>query len=398
MVATLPITVTLRPEKRGTFFAHHPWVLAKSLVPVRESVPPGSVIDLVLPDGRWVARGLYNGDSRIPVRLYTWNQEEELDDAFWSRRLELALGLREQAGLTDRDGAARWVFSEADGLSGLIVDHYAGHLVVQFTARVMQLRAPWLLDWLEARCQPLSIQVRIDPHVARAEHMELVSGFMRGVELTQPVEISEHGVRLQVDLCGGQKTGYYLDQRENRVRAASYLRGRSVLDVCCYAGGFALAAARAGASEVLAIDASAKAIDVARHHAMLNGFPQIQCETGDCFDTLERLGRESRRFGGVILDPPRFAGSRHHTRAALQAYHRLNRLAMQVLEPGGILVTCSCSGVVSREDFRQMLVGASQRARRELQLLEQRGAGPDHPVRVSCPETEYLKCIIARVL
>ena len=175
------------------------------------------------------------------------------------------------------------------------------------------------------------------------------------------------------------------------------MRGRSVLDVCCYLGGFSLAASRAGAAEVLAIDGSARAIELAREHAALNDCQNIQFAQGDCFDQLELYAQAGRTFGAIILDPPRFAGSRRTLTAALQAYHRLNRLAINLLETGGILVTCSCSGLVSRDDFRYMLSGAARKARRDLQILEQRGAAPDHPVRLACPETEYLKCWIMRI-
>lgn len=397
MVTTECPSITLRHEKRGTFFARHPWVLQKSLAHVPQGIESGAEVDLVLPDGNWIARGIFNPKSRIQVRLYTWNRNERLDSAYWHRQLEAAVSLREQLGLLQPDGAARLVFSEADGLSGLIVDDYAGHLVVQFTAQALYQRSQELLDWLVQRLQPLSIQIRIDPRVASAEGMECEESCVYGTVPETTVEIQEHGIRLQIDLREGQKTGYYLDQRENRHEAAKYMRGRSVLDVCCYVGGFGLAAAKGGAAEVLGIDGSQRAIDQAKHHAELNGLSNIRYETGDCFQTLEQYVRERRQFGAVVLDPPRFAGSRRSINQALQAYHRLNKLAMQVLEPHGILVTCSCSGLVTREDFRQVLVGAARKAGRDLQLLDQRGAAVDHPVRLACPETEYLKCLIARV-
>lgn len=390
--------VTLRTEKRGTFFARHPWVLDKSLAKVPAGLEAGACVDLVLPDGQWVARGIFNGQSRIRVRLYTWAKNQPLDDAFWARQLELAVSWREQLGLLRPHGAARLVFSEADGLSGLIVDKYGDHLVVQFTALALQQRREMILAWLIDRLRPQSIQIRVEDRVIRAEAMEDLNGCVHGELPNESVEIDEHGIRIQLDIRTGQKTGYYLDQRDNRVQAATYLGGRSVLDVCCYVGGFSLAAAKAGATEVLGIDGSEKAVEQARFHAQLNGLTQAHFEVGDCFDTLERFGREGRQFGGIVLDPPRFAGSRQSINQALQAYHRLNRLALQILEPGGVLVSCSCSGLVTRDDFRQVLVGAGRKAGRDLQLVEQRGAAADHPVRVACPETEYLKCFIARVV
>jgi 23S rRNA (cytosine1962-C5)-methyltransferase len=232
--------------------------------------------------------------------------------------------------------------------------------------------------------------------VASAEGIELRDGLHWGEAPRGPAFINENGLRYGLDLAEGQKTGFYVDQRDNRHEAARYVAGKRVLDVCTYVGGFALAAGRAGAAEVLGIDSSQRAIDAARQHAELNQLPQVRFETGEMFEQLERFGAERRRFDVIVLDPPRFAGSRQALRQALQAYHRLNRMAVDLLEPGGILVTCSCSGLVTREDFRQMLVGVARKCHRDLQLLDQRGAGPDHPVRLSCPETEYLKCFILR--
>lgn len=388
----------LRREKRGTFFAHHPWVLDKSIEALRGAPGDGDEVELTLPDGAFVARGVFNSQSRIRVRLYSWDREESLDEPFWRRRVERAIALRRDLGLLGPDSAARLVFSEADGLSGLIVDHYAGHLVVQITALAMERRLPLLLGTLAELLAPRAMLVRIEQRAARAEGLAERQDWALGEAPATPISFDEHGVRIEVDLSGGQKTGYYLDQRDNRRRAAELCRGRKVLDVCCYQGGFSLAAAKlGGAAEVLGIDASQRAVDLAAEHAARNDCPQAKFEVGDCFERLEQLAASGERFGMVVLDPPRFAGSRRTIPQALNAYHRLNRLALQCLEPDGYLVTCSCSGLVTREDFVDMLAGAAQRARRDVQLLDQRGAAPDHPVLLSCPETEYLKCLVARV-
>jgi 23S rRNA (cytosine1962-C5)-methyltransferase len=202
-----------------------------------------------------------------------------------------------------------------------------------------------------------------------------------------------------VDLRTGPKTGFYLDQRENRQAAATYLGGRRVLDLFCFSGGFSLAAAKlGGAHEVLGIDSSDKAIALARANAELNGVTNARFVQEDCFQALERRVAAAERFSAVILDPPKFTRTRQSVNDALRAYHRINRLAVELLEPDGILVTCSCSGSVSREDFLAMLAGVAQKTRRGLQVLEQRGAAPDHPVSPTCPENEYLKCFVCRVL
>jgi 23S rRNA (cytosine1962-C5)-methyltransferase len=200
-----------------------------------------------------------------------------------------------------------------------------------------------------------------------------------------------------VDLESGQKTGFYLDQRENRVAAARYLRGRRILDVFCYTGGFGLtAAALGGAREVLGLDSSQQAVALAEENARRNRLTNVRFQVGEAFETLEQFAQAGERFEAVILDPPKFAGHRRFLPKALRAYHWLNRLALSVLEPGGILVTCSCSGHVSREDFFHVLVGVAQQSRRTVQILEQRGAAPDHPTLTSCPESAYLKCFICR--
>jgi 23S rRNA (cytosine1962-C5)-methyltransferase len=212
------------------------------------------------------------------------------------------------------------------------------------------------------------------------------------------VVIAEHGIRYNVDISAGHKTGWYLDQRENRAAAARYLRGARVLDLFCYSGGFSLAAVLLGqAREVLGIDSSTKAVDSARLNAELNGVVSARFERQDCFDALDAQVAAGERYDAVILDPPKFTRSRKTLDEALRAYHRINRLAVELLVPGGILVTCSCSGSVTREDFFDMLSGVAQKSRRTVQVLEQRGAAPDHPVSTACPETEYLKCFICRV-
>lgn len=391
--------VVLRPEKRGTFFARHPWVLAKSLASAADQLQDGQPVDLVLPDGRWVARGLYNGQSRIRVRLYSWTPEEELDERFWERRLQRAVQLRSELGRSGPQQAVRLVFSEGDGLSGLIVDRYGSYLVVQLTSLAMRQRITTVVQWLVEHLRPDGVLVRADGRVSKAEGMQPMDQWLYGQPPDHPVEVDEHGVRLAVDLAGGQKTGFYLDQRDNRLEAARLMAGRHVLDIFCYEGGFALAAARhASPVYVLGVDSSRRAIERAREHAAANDLEHVTFAEADGFEFLQQFAAAGRKVGAIILDPPRFAGSRRTLGPALRAYHRLNRLAVECLEPGGLLVTCSCSGLVTREDFRQMLSGVSQKSRREIQILQQRGAAPDHPVWLTCPETEYLKCFICRVL
>ncbi len=390
--------IWLKPRKVRPFFGRHPWVLDTAIARIDGQAADGDVVDLISDKGRFVARGLYNSRSRIRVRLYTWQASEPLDDTFWRKRLEAAFALRRDLGFTDLRGGARLVFSEADGLSGLIVDRYGEYLAVQTTALAMAQRLDHLTPILVELARPRGIMLRGERGLAQIEGLHQQDGLHWGQKPDGPIFIEEHGLRYGVDLGEGQKTGFYLDQRENRRAAASYCRGRRVLDLFCYSGGFGLCALSfGGAREVLAVDGSQKALALARANAELNGVTNIRFETGDGFETLDSLRQAGERFGAVVLDPPKFARSRAALDDALMAYHRLNRTAAEILEPGGILVTCSCSGHVTREDFLHMLAGVAQRSGRDIQVLEQRGAAPDHPVSASCLEGEYLKCFICRV-
>jgi len=389
--------VVLKSKKARTFSSHHPWVLEKAVDRVEGSASDGDEVELVTHRGKFVARGIFNSRSRIRVRLYTWNRGEALDETFWRRRLEAAIALRRHLGYDDPQGAARLVFSEGDGLSGLVVDRYGDYLAVQVTSLGMEARLPLMARLLVEQVKPRGIVVRTERGMTQAEGLGLRDGPCWGQAPDGPVVILENGLRWQVDLLEGQKTGFYLDQRENRRAAAAHLRGRRVLDMFCYTGGFSLAAsAWGGAAEVLAFDSSQKAVDLALASAKLNAVANVRFETGDAFEVLKSLAAAGERFGAVILDPPKFARTRGARDEALRAYHWLNRTALGLLEPGGILVTCSCSGLVTREDFLDVLVGAAQQARRHVQVLEQRGASPDHPVAVNCRESEYLKCFICR--
>jgi 23S rRNA (cytosine1962-C5)-methyltransferase len=391
-------TVVLKPKRARPFFGRHPWVLDSAVLRIDGEPSEGDVVDLATHDGTFVARGLWNPASRIRVRLYAFDAAMQLDAAFWRTRLEAAVGLRRVLGLDDRTGGCRLVNSEGDGLSGLIVDRYGEHLAVQVTAAALVPRLEMISDILESLVSPRGILLRgADRGLAKLEGLHLPDRVIRGTPPNGPIFVAERGLRFGVDLAEGQKTGYYLDQRDNRQAAAAYARGRRVLDMFCYSGGFAVACAAAGARSVLAVDSSAKATALAKANADLNGAANVTVETSDAFEKLDALSAAGERFGMVILDPPKFARSRASLDDALRAYHRINRVAVDLLEPGGILVTCSCSGSVPRDDFLQMLAGVAQRSGRPIQLLECRGAAPDHPVSASCLEGEYLKCVIARV-
>lgn len=392
-------TVVLKPKRARPFFGRHPWVLDSAVAKVEGQPADGDVVDLATHDGHFVARGLWNSQSRMRVRLYAFDASTKLDAELWHTRLASALALRKTLGLDERAGATRLVNSEGDDLSGLIVDRYGEYLAVQVTALAMAVRLDTLCDALESLVAPRGILLRgAERGLAKLEGLALVDRVVRGAAPVGPIFVHEHGLKFGVDLAEGQKTGFYIDQRDNRQAAARYARGRRVLDMFCYSGGFAVSCAvSGGARSVLAVDTSVKAAALARANAELNGAANVTVEAVDAFEKLDALTAAGERFGMVILDPPKFARSRSTVDDALRAYHRINRVAVGLLEPGGILVTCSCSGSVSRDDFLQMLSGVAQRSARPIQLLESRGAAADHPVSTSCLEGEYLTCVIARV-
>jgi 23S rRNA (cytosine1962-C5)-methyltransferase len=273
------------------------------------------------------------------------------------------------------------------------------YLAVQPTALAIAQRLEQFVAMLFELVQPRGIILRQEQGAVQLEGMQHEEHRHWGQLPGGPVFIEEHQLKYGVDLREGHKTGFYLDQRENRRAAAEHARGRRVLDMFCYSGGFALNAARhGGASEVLCVDTSEKALGLARANAELNGVANLHFQAGDAFRVLQELVDGRERFGMVVLDPPKFARSRAAAHDALMAYHRINRLAVNLLEPGGILVTCSCSGHVLREDFLHMLAGVARRSNRQVQVLQQRGAAPDHPVSATCLESEYLKCFICRVI
>jgi len=357
----------------------------------------GQVVDLQSSDGTWIAQGLVNPGSRRRVRLYSWDAEQTVDETLLLKRIDNAIARRKLSRPAAPDEAERLVFSESDDLSGLVVDRYADYLSVQITAGAIDAYRDLVLDHLQNSLSPRGICLRVDEKTASHEQMERADAWVRGSAPDGPILFRQNGLTLCVDLLEGQKTGTYLDQRSNHAAAATYMHGKRVLDVCCYAGGFGLAAAAAGATEVIGLDGSAKALQQASENAERNGLTNIRFERGDCFDYMAAAAGAGEKFDAVILDPPRFAGSRHQIESAIRAYQRLNSSAVDLLPRGGVLVTCSCSGRVSRSDFLNMLASVARRRGRSISILESHGASADHPISVSCPETDYLKCMICEV-
>ncbi|MBA2117010.1 class I SAM-dependent rRNA methyltransferase [Bremerella alba] len=396
--SSIPI-VKLRPRKAQPFFGRHPWVRDSGIDKVIGKVQDGDVVQLHSDKDRFIAYGLINRNSHLRVRLYSWDQQQPLDDDFWRGRLERAILMRREQGLLHDDAGCRLVYSEADGLSGLIVENFAGHLMIQITSLGMYRRVESIAAILADLLKPKSISLRGEAGVLKLEGLEVEPRLLSGELPSEPIELVENDLRYEVDMNQGQKTGFYLDQRDNRRVAASYLpQNAKVLDMFCYSGGFAMNAAKhGGAASVHGVDGSGPAISAAQRNAERNQLSNVTFEKADCFDYLKARVDAGDQYDAIILDPPKFTKSRRTIDEALRAYFHINRHATLLLRPGGILVTCSCSGNVSREDFLMMLLGVSQKTGRDLRLLEQRGAAPDHPVNAICLENEYLKCFIASV-
>lgn len=394
----MPAAVILRSRRAKPFFARHPWVYAGAIAEVQGNPADGEEVEVFSHGGHFIARGLYNSRSRVRVRLYCWEPNRPLDESFWRERLEQALALRRDVlRLVGPNKACRLVFSEGDGLSGLTVDWYAGWVVVQFTGLGLAQRREMFARLLAELLQPRGILLRTEKSIAPLEGLDLADGVLWGQAPSEPVLIEEEGVAFLVDLLAGQKTGFYLDQRDNHRAVSRYAAGRRVLDAFCYTGGFALHAARAGAQEVLGVDSSAAAIQLAQLNAERNRLDQVRFVEAEVFHFLEELARNRERFGLIVLDPPKFAHRQSAVENALKGYRRLLALSLLLIEPEGVLVTCCCSGLISMEMLEELAAQAATKACRHVQILERHYQPADHPIAISCRESSYLKCLIKRV-
>lgn len=388
----------LKPRRARPLFGHHPWVFERAIGRIEGEPKAGDAVELRTDRGEFVAHGLFNPNSAIRVRLYSWRQEKPINEEMIARRVHDAIRFRRQTlGLGKSHAACRLIYSESDGLSGVIADRFSDVVTLQINSLAVSRFEPTIVNSIQEILQPRTIYRRVDAAIAELERLTLSEELLAGELPSGPTVIEESGVEFVTDPIHGQKTGAYLDQRDNRLAVARYASGRSMLDVFCYAGGFGLVAGRHGATSVTCVDASADAISLARQNGMRNNIP-LELRQGDAAGVMSDLTRSGRTFGVVSCDPPKFAAKGADLEGAMRGYEYINRLAIGLVEPGGILSTCSCSGLVTPQAFLEMLTIASQKSERELRVLEVRGQSPDHPVSLYCPETAYLKCVIARVM
>ncbi len=368
----------------------HPWIYRSDVVEARAE--GGSTVVVTGPRGRLLGQALYSDRSEIALRLLT-HGAEVADDRIWRSRLEQAIGFRETLAIDAT--AFRLVHGEGDRLPSLVVDRYGDYLVLQALSQGTDRRLPDITRWLVDLVKPAGILARNDPRVRLLEGLPQNVEVLYG-EVPETIEVREGAIRYQVDPYHGQKTGLFLDQRENRLAAARYARGR-LLDAFSYNGGFALALA-AACDEVIAVDLSEDAAVRIRANADRNGIGHVQVRTMNVFDELRELERRGERFDTIVLDPPAFAKNKAAVPKALSGYKEINLRALKLLSPGGYLITCSCSYNISEAAFADILASAAVDARADVAVVEKRMQGRDHPVLLTVPETYYLKCFILRKL
>jgi 23S rRNA (cytosine1962-C5)-methyltransferase len=390
----------LKGGREKPILRRHPWIFSGAVARKPEA-SPGDIVDVHARDGRFLARGYWNPHSNIRVRLLTWDADERIDADFWRGRLEAAFRGRQNRIKSD---AYRIAHAENDGLPGLIVDRYADWLVVQALTLGIDVRKGEIAGILGDLFAPAGIFERSDVDVRSEEGLRACTGPLAGPEPTDRVTITENGLRFHVDVRGGQKTGFYLDQRENRQLLAEVLRTApkscDVLNVFGYTGGFAVYAKSAGARRAVTVDSSASALALARANFDLNGLPHDDDEfvEADAFQTLRDLHAAGERFDVIVVDPPKFAtsSSKRVVQAATRGYKDANLWAFRLLKPGGLLMTFSCSGPVSADLFQKVIFGAMVDSGRDAQILRWLGPGPDHPVALTFPEGRYLKGLLCR--
>ena len=384
-------TIRLREGKERSLAKRHPWVFAGSVD--RGGGDSGETVRVEAFDGRFLAWGAYSARSQIRVRAWSFDEAERIDDAFFAGRVARATALRERLPI-DSDGV-RLIHGEADGLPGLIVDRYADVLSAQFLSAGSERWKPVIADALLAATGCTRLYERSDSGARALEGLAATTGWLRGDGSTA-VTIREHGWQLTVDVAEGHKTGFYLDQRDNRDRFSQWVRrfgAQRVLNCYCYTGGFSVAALAGGAAEVTSVDSSAPALERARAHVTLNGFDAARAAFADA--DVNAFLREQLQAGAsydaIVLDPPKFAPSAAHAERAARAYKDVNRLALKLLAPGGLLLTFSCSGGISAELFHKIVAGAGIDAGVDGALIARLEAAPDHPTTLFFPEGEYLK-------
>src|SRR5688572_9547315 len=397
MAAALP-KLQLKPGREKSLRRRHPWVFSGAIERVEGKPGAGASIEIVAAGGEFLAWGAYSPASQIRARVWSFAADENIDAEFFRHRLARAIDSRRRLKLLEPQGACRLVFSESDGLPGLIVDRYGEYFVCQFSSAGAEAWRATIVELLAELCRPQGIYDRSEGGARHKEGLPSHRGVLLGREPPQGLEIVAGDMRLVVDIANGQKTGAYLDQQRNRERVAAHAAGADVLDAFSYTGGFAIAALRAGAKSATLIDSSAEALALAARETAANAVGE-RCSfvAANVFDELRSLRAATRRFDLVVLDPPKFVHSADQVNAGSRGYKDINMLGLALVRAGGVLATFSCSGHVGAALFQKIVAGAAVDAGRTAQILERLTQPADHPVATEFPEADYLKGLILRV-
>ena len=379
----------------------HPWVFSGAINSIEGDPENGSLVDIVASNGEWLGRGYFNELSQIQGRVLSFDLDEAIDEAFWKRQIERAIYHREKLNLAPHTTAYRLVSAEADLLPGLVVDKYGDYLVVQCLTLGIDVRKEMLFDLLNSLLKPKGIVERSDVSVRRKEGLAQTADTVRGSAPSESFEYLENNLPFSVSLLKGQKTGSYLDQRDNRaiVCDPNLVNNATVLNTFSYTGGFAVYAAKQSAKQITNVDSSENALMLAEQNVLRIDATRTEDEyiLGDAFEVLRYYRETERKFDVVILDPPKFVNSRSQIEAACRGYKDLNMLGMDLLNEGGVLATFSCSGLLSADLFQKVVFGASADTGKHVQIIKTLTQSPDHPVALTFPESAYLKGLLCRV-
>jgi 23S rRNA (cytosine1962-C5)-methyltransferase len=386
----------LKPGREKSLKRRHPWVFAGAIARIEGNPATGETVELRSAEGEFLAVAAYSPESQIRARVWAWNARD-IDAAFFRKRITQAAQARASLLASGVTNSARLIHGESDGLPGIIADQYGDTVVVQLLAAGAERWRDAIADALKALPGIACVWERSDADVRTLEGLSAKSGLLRGTAPAAPILIHEHGLKFKVEIEAGHKTGYYLDQRDNHLFLKEISKGRDVLDCFCYSGGFALNALAGGAKSVIAIDSSGPALAIARENASLNKLPDAEWIEGDVFQLLRKFRDAAKRFDIIVLDPPKLAPTAAHAEKASRAYKDANLLAFKLLNPGGVLMTYSCSGGVSAELFQKIVAGAALDAGVDARVQAWQHAAPDHPVTLNFPEGEYLKGLVCTI-
>lgn len=390
--------LTLKPKRDKPVRQRHPWIFSRAIGNIEGKPAPGDLVQIMDAQGKFLATAYFNHHSQIRARILSWDEDELIDEDFWEKRIRLAINGR--SVLTSP--ARRLINAESDQLPGLIVDQYGDFLVMQCLTMGIDRRKTMLTNLLAKIVQPVGIIERSDVAVRAKEGLSETSGLLWGEAPPDDFAIEENGIKIGVDLLKGHKTGFYLDQRENKTAVCrpEFVKDKEMLNLFAYTGGFGLTAIANGAKSVIHVDSSIPVLEQAERNVALNGWkrPLDEYIAADAFELLRHYRDTGKQFDLIILDPPKFAHSKRDINRAARGYKDLNWLALRLLRPGGMLATFSCSGLIDADLFQKIIFGAAIDAQRTVQIIQKMGQAPDHPILLTFPESAYLKGLFCRVV